>query len=104
MKSTLNLAKQNWETIPGVHADRDRLLIINELLKRESSVIDLARALSIRTYNISKHLKILEESGLVIKRKKGIKRRYNIPEYLHSYYSENKRVLDLVCSTFEFSL
>ncbi len=103
MQSTLNLAKENWEKMLGALANRNRLLIINELLKKESSVNNLSSALSIKTYNISKHLRILEDSGLVIKRKYGINRIYKISENLHSYSSQTKRVLDLGCCKFKFT-
>jgi len=103
MRAELNNSKKNWETMLGALADRNRLLIVNELLKRASSVNDLASALCIQTYNISKHLKVLEERGLVLKRKCGIKRIYKISEDLHSRSSQSRRILDLGCCTFVFS-
>jgi DNA-binding transcriptional ArsR family regulator len=103
MKHILNTSDQSWETMLGVLADRSRLLIINELLKSESSVNDLANALSNRPYNISKHLKILEESGLVVKRKNGIKRIYKISEDFQPHSSDAGRVLDLGCCMFLFN-
>jgi len=44
-------------------ADENRLRIIHELLNKEASVQNLANTLGIKIYNISKHLKILEQVG-----------------------------------------
>lgn len=93
---------KDWENMLSALADRNRLLIINELLKRESSVSDLESTLNIQMYNISKHLRILEESGLVAKRKNGIKRIYRIADELQPRDSEAKRVLDLGSCAFIF--
>jgi len=102
MSAHIYYSRKDWETMLGALADRTRLLIIHELLKSESSVNDLASALSIQIYNVSKHLRVLEESGLVTKRKSGIKRLYRIAEALHSRASNAGRVLDLGCCTFTF--
>ncbi len=93
----------NWTTILKALADENRLQILHELLKREASVQDLSAGLGIKTYNISKHLKILETSGLVSKRKDGVHRIYNITENLKSHLSDNNQVLDLGCCKFIFS-
>ena len=95
-------SRLNWTTILKALADENRLQIIHELLKQESSVQDLSNALEIKTYNISKHLKILETSGLVRKRKDGVHRIYHITENLKSRFSNNNEVLDLGCCKFIF--
>jgi len=92
----------NWTTILKALADENRLQIIHELLKQEASVQDLSNALEIKTYNISKHLKILETSGLVKKRKDGVHRIYHITENLKSRFTDNNEVLDLGCCKFIF--
>ena len=92
----------NWTTILKALADENRLQILHELLKQEASVQDLSANLGIKTYNISKHLKILETSGLVRKRKDGVHRIYHITENLKSHLSENNQVLDLGCCKFIF--
>ena len=68
----------DWSGILKALADDNRLQIIHELLKNEASVQDMSDRLEIKTYNMSKHLKILETSGLVQKRKEGIHRIYFI--------------------------
>ena len=92
----------NWTSILKALADENRLQILHELLKQEASVQDLSVMLDIKTYNISKHLKILETSGLVQKRKDGVHRIYHITESLKSHLTDNNRILDLGCCKFIF--
>ena len=93
----------NWTSILKALADENRLQIIHTLLKQESSVQDLSDSLDVKTYNISKHLKILETSGLVQKRKDGVHRIYHVTETLRSRLSKDNQVLDLGCCKFIFS-
>lgn len=92
----------NWTTILKALADENRLQILHTLLNKEASVQDLSAILGIKTYNISKHLKILETSGLVRKRKEGVHRIYHITENLKSHLSSDNQVLDLGCCKFIF--
>lgn len=92
----------NWTSILKALADENRLQIIHTLLKQESSVQDLSESLDLKTYNISKHLKILETSGLVQKRKDGVHRIYHVTEHLRSRLSDDNQVLDLGCCKFIF--
>lgn len=52
-------------------ADPKRLLIINELRDRELSVGDLCEALDLTQSNVSQHLAILRERGVVLSRREG---------------------------------
>lgn len=92
----------NWTIILKALADENRLQILHTLLNKEASVQDLSSILGIKTYNISKHLKILETSGLVRKRKEGVHRIYHITENLKSHLSSDNQVLDLGCCKFIF--
>ena len=92
----------DWSIILKALADENSLPIIHELLRNETSVLDLSYRLEIKTYNMSKHLKILETSGLVKKRKEGIHRIYYITEHLRSRLSDDNQVLDLGCCKFMF--
>jgi len=83
-------------------ADENRLQIIHELLQQESSVSQLANILNLKTYNTSKHLKILETSGLVARRKKGNSRLYKISVNHKLYLSNNAHILDLGFCIFKF--
>lgn len=52
-------------------ADPKRLLIINELRDRELSVGDLCESLDLTQSNVSQHLAILRERGVVAARREG---------------------------------
>jgi DNA-binding transcriptional ArsR family regulator len=92
----------NWTGTLKALADESRLQIIHALLKQDLTVQDLADNLNIKIYNISKHLKILEASGIVQKKKEGIQRIYHITARLKSRFSEDDQVLDLGCCKFMF--
>ena len=71
-------------------ADANRLLIINELGKTERTVTDLARRLGITQSNLSKHLALMREHGLVETRRDGINIYYRLTD---SRISEAVRLL-----------
>ncbi len=52
-------------------ADANRLLIIAELSRGELPVGELARRLGLRQANVSKHLGIMRERGLLMSRRSG---------------------------------
>jgi ArsR family transcriptional regulator len=52
-------------------SDANRLLIISELSKGEASVNELVSRLGLRQSNVSKHLALMRERGLVLKRRDG---------------------------------
>jgi len=52
-------------------ADANRLLIINELAKSELSVGELTERLGLKQSNVSKHLALMRERGLVGRRRDG---------------------------------
>lgn len=52
-------------------SDANRLLIISELARGEASVTQLAQRLGLGQSNLSKHLGILRDRGLVITRREG---------------------------------
>ena len=52
-------------------ADPKRLLIINELRDRELSVGDLCESLDLSQSNVSQHLAVLRERGVVSARREG---------------------------------
>ena len=61
-------------------SDANRLLIITELAKGEASVNELVRKLSLQQSNVSKHLSLMREHGLVEFRKEGSTIFYNLSD------------------------
>lgn len=59
-------------------ADPKRLLIINELRDQELSVGDLCEALDVSQSNVSQHLAILRERGVVSTRRDGTRVLYTL--------------------------
>ena len=66
-------------------ADATRRLLLDRLFKKDGqTLIELSRGLSMTRFGIMKHLRILENAGLVITRKAGrFKRHYLNPVPIH---------------------
>ncbi len=61
-------------------SDANRLLIIAELIKGEVSVNELAQRLHLRQANVSKHLGLMRERGLVVSRREGATVYYSLSD------------------------
>jgi DNA-binding transcriptional ArsR family regulator len=61
-------------------ADANRLLIIAELVAGEKSVSDLANSLGLHQSNVSKHLALMRERGLVETRRDGVSIYYSLSD------------------------
>jgi len=81
----------------------NRLRIVRILLlKQQSDVTKIAEELDLSEYNVSKHLRILKEAGLIQMRKCGKRHIYCVSESLKKKLSARAKVLDLGCCTFNF--
>jgi DNA-binding transcriptional ArsR family regulator len=79
-----------------------RLRIMRLLLKERLGVNTISQRLAMSQYNVSKHLRILKEAGLVDMEKQGQQRRYGVIPALKSQLAANRNVLELGCCTFRF--
>jgi len=61
-------------------SDANRLLIIGELSRGEASVNDLVERLDLRQPNVSKHLALMRERGLVLTRRDGATIYYSLSD------------------------
>ncbi len=61
-------------------SNANRLLIIAELIKGAVSVNELARRLQLRQANVSKHLGLMRERGLVVARREGATVYYSLSD------------------------
>ncbi|MBM3142036.1 MAG: winged helix-turn-helix transcriptional regulator [Chloroflexi bacterium] len=61
-------------------SDANRLLIIAELAKGEVSVNEIAQRLQLRQANVSKHLGLMRERGLVVARREGATIYYSLSD------------------------
>jgi DNA-binding transcriptional ArsR family regulator len=83
-------------------AEDTRVNIVGLLIPRPLSVGEIATALGASHYNVSKHLRILREAGLVEVQKFGRERRYGLPAAFKRR-AESGEVIDLGCCTFQFN-
>lgn len=96
---------KKFDCIPAMKAlgEETRLRIMRLLLKRQHSVNELAEQLGITQYNVSKHLRVLREAGLVAQEKAGQQRFYGLADDLARHLEDNANILDLGCCQFDFS-
>jgi DNA-binding transcriptional ArsR family regulator len=82
-------------------AEDTRVNIVRLLIDQSLGVGDIATQLGVSQYNVSKHLRILREAGLVEVEKDGRMRRYALPAALRRRAAAGE-VIDLGCCTFQF--
>ena len=95
------IEEDRWIISLKALADRSRLRIVRTLLEQPLTVNDLSDRLGISQYNVSKHLRILREAGLVEATKIANRREYAIPSQ-HRGRTSGAAVLDLGCLVFHF--
>ncbi len=83
--------------------EENRLRILRMLLKKQCSVNEIAESLGITQYNVSKHLRVLSEAGLLDREKHGQQRLYALHSDFTSHLENNNNVLDLGCCQFDFA-
>lgn len=79
-----------------------RARIVGLLLKENLSVNDIARRVNATQYNVSKHLRILREAGLLVAEKKGKTHFYSVTSQFKARLAEGTDILNLDCCTFRF--
>lgn len=77
-----------------------RLRILRLLFKEPLSVNAIAERLGVSQYNVSKHLRIMREAGLLETEKQGQQRLYSVVLDLKAQMEESNNILDLGCCTF----
>jgi DNA-binding transcriptional ArsR family regulator len=82
--------------------DKTRWRIVQELLAGPETVSELTERLKVSQYNVSKHLRVLRQSGIVeaVKRGKNVHCRI-VPDFQRPV-GKNKSQLDLGCCVFRF--
>ena|SRR2546425_10038156 len=80
--------------------EETRLRILRLLFQEQLSVNEISDRLKVSQYNISKHLRILREAGLLETEKQGKQRLYTVAGSLKSQLAANNNILDLGCCTF----
>jgi DNA-binding transcriptional ArsR family regulator len=94
----------NADCIPILKAlgDETRWRIVRELLKRTLTVNEIAERLGVTQYNVSKHLRILREAGIVVTEKDGKNLNCTVDAELKQRIARNRNQLELGCCSFRF--
>lgn len=82
--------------------EETRVRIVGLLIDQPMDVGAISDALGVSPYNVSKHLRVLREAGLLEVEKEGRLRRYALPEAIRREAAAG-RVLDLGCCSFQFA-
>ncbi len=80
-----------------------RFTLVRRLVGGPRSVTELCEETGILAYNVSKHLRVLKEAGLVEVHKLGQKRIYQLSEAVVQEISRNSGTLDLGCCQFHLN-
>jgi DNA-binding transcriptional ArsR family regulator len=83
-------------------ADETRWRLVSLLLKKPATIGELTEQLDATAYNISKHVRILREAGIVLQTRRGKHVECEIEPALRKQLSGRKKELDLGCCTFKF--
>src|SRR5438876_12281322 len=83
-------------------ADGTRWRIVRELLKETLTVSEVTERVGATQYNVSKHLRILREAGIITTEKAGKNLHCTVDPGLKQKIARNKNQLDLGCCTFRF--
>jgi DNA-binding transcriptional ArsR family regulator len=83
-------------------SDRSRMRIVKALMPKEHGVNDLAEELSLSQYNVSKHLRVLKQAGIVDMHPEGTRREYFIVKEFRERLKKENHVLDFGCCSFRF--
>jgi len=81
--------------------EETRVRIVGLLMDRSRDVTDISTELGVSAYNVSKHLRVLREAGLLEVEKDGRQRLYALPDAIRRQAAAGK-VLDLGCCSFQF--
>jgi DNA-binding transcriptional ArsR family regulator len=85
-------------------ADRTRMRLVKALLADDDeSVNDLSARLDLSQYNVSKHLRILKQAGIVDVRAVAQRREYFIAKSFRKRLQKEGMTLDFGCCSFDFS-
>jgi DNA-binding transcriptional ArsR family regulator len=83
-------------------ADPTRWQIVRALLGETLTVTELTERLHATQYNVSKHLRILREAGIVHTEKHGKHLKCSVEDAFRLKLSKDKNQLNVGCCTFKF--
>jgi len=98
------MVQQPGDCVTALRAlgEETRVRIVSLLMEQSLDVGAISAALGVSPYNVSKHLRVLREAGLLEVEKEGRLRRYALPETIKREAAAG-HVLDLGCCSFQFA-
>ena len=84
-------------------ADETRCRIVRELLEKPLTVTELTERTGATQYNVSKHLRVLREAGVVQMTKMGKTVECSLDKDFHQEMGKPGSTLDFGCCTFRFT-
>src|SRR6188768_1224446 len=96
------MAKQECIPLLKALADQTRWNLVRELLKGPRTVGELTTRVGAPQYNVSKHLRILRNAGIVEQRRCSKMVECSVAEHFRKRMAGNKSALDFGCCTFRF--
>ena len=98
------VTQQSHDCVTALRAlgEETRVRIVGLLMEQPLDVGAISAALDVSPYNVSKHLRVLREAGLLEVEKEGRLRRYALPDAIKREAAAG-RVLDLGCCSFQFA-
>src|SRR5262245_5341413 len=96
-----NLAGNDCVVALKALAEDTRVRIVALLIDKPLDVGEIAQRVGASPYNVSKHLRILREAGLLKVEKNGRKHLYTLVDAVRRQAAEGS-VLDLGCCSFQF--
>ncbi len=97
-------ARKTFDCLSAMRAlgEPTRLRLVRQLIAGAKPVTELCDALQVTPYNVSKHLRVLKEAGLLEVEKQGQQRIYALAAAFREKLSNNAKTLDLGCCQFHF--
>ena len=99
----LPVIQQPHDCVTALRAlgEETRVRIVALLMEQPRDVGAISATLGVSSYNVSKHLRVLREAGLLEVEKEGRQRRYALPDAIKRDAAAG-HVLDLGCCSFQF--
>ncbi|MCA1963639.1 MAG: metalloregulator ArsR/SmtB family transcription factor [Prosthecobacter sp.] len=97
-------ARKTFDCLSAMRAlgEPTRLRLVRQLISGAKPVSGLCETLGATPYNVSKHLRVLKEAGLLEVEKQGQQRIYSLAAAFREKLSNNSKTLDLGCCQFHF--
>jgi DNA-binding transcriptional ArsR family regulator len=83
-------------------ADETRWRIVSALLEKPGTITELTERLNVSQYNVSKHIRILREAGILLTEREGKFVKCFVEPALKKKWSKKNAELDLGCCRFRF--